>query len=50
MGAMPMETRDDERRWEFYRTAMAAWVEAAGRAPVPSPREAPEEALRHVPR
>ncbi|GAA4844977.1 hypothetical protein GCM10023201_40100 [Actinomycetospora corticicola] len=44
------DTRDDELRWEFYRSAMAAWVEAAGRAPVPAPRTSPEERDGRVPR
>ncbi|MCD2189210.1 hypothetical protein [Actinomycetospora soli] len=48
--AEPGGSVDDELRWAFYRTAMAAWVEAAGRAPVPSPRTSPEDTLRRVPR
>lgn len=43
MSTMPTEITDDELRWEFYRAAMAAWVEAAGRASVPSPRTSPED-------
>ncbi|WP_285594076.1 hypothetical protein [Actinomycetospora sp. NBRC 106378] len=47
---MPTEITDDELRWEFYRAAMMAWAEAAGRAPVPAPRTSPEETRGHVPR
>ena len=50
MSTTPIEVADDELRWEFYRAAMAAWVEAAGRAPVPSPRTSPEDVLRPGPR
>lgn len=50
MHATPTETTDHEQRWEFYRAAMAAWVEAAGRAPLPSPRPSPEEVRGSAPR
>ncbi|MDL5157116.1 hypothetical protein [Actinomycetospora termitidis] len=50
MTTLPIERTDDELRWEFYRAALAAWADAAGRAPVPAPRESPEYALRRVPR
>jgi hypothetical protein len=43
-------TTDDELRWEFYRAAMTAWAEAAGRASVPAPRESPEAARQPISR
>ena len=30
-----MVRTDDELRWDFYRAALDAWVDAAGRAPLP---------------
>ncbi|WP_433799628.1 hypothetical protein [Actinomycetospora sp. CA-084318] len=60
MSTMPIEVADTvdvtagmtdaEQRWAFYRSAMAAWAETAGRAPVPSPRTSPEDTLRRAPR
>ena len=41
---------DAEQRWAFYRSAMAAWAEASGRASVPAPRSSPENTLRRAPR
>ncbi|MEJ2868784.1 hypothetical protein WCD74_13515 [Actinomycetospora sp. OC33-EN08] len=47
---MTQDMTQDEVRWAFYRAALAAWADAAGRAPVPAPRVSPDDALRRSPR
>lgn len=41
-----MVRTDDELRWDFYRAALEAWADAAGRAPLP--RDPADDAPPHT--